>query len=76
MARSHLHLRALSTSTAAALAAASLLAGSCTCAGSSSRRPRSPHLAYYERGTWLKDIYVARSIDADGPPPGFTCDAR
>jgi len=30
-------------------------------------------LDYYQNGTWLKDIYPARSIYADGPPPGFTC---
>jgi hypothetical protein len=31
-------------------------------------------LDYYENGTWLKDIDFARSIYANGPPPGFTCD--
>ena len=30
-------------------------------------------LDYYENGTWLKDIYPARSIWAHGVPSGFAC---
>ena len=30
-------------------------------------------LEFYEGGLWLKDIYWARSIYANGKPPGFTC---
>ena len=30
-------------------------------------------LAYYEAGTWLKDIYFATGQWDNGKPPGFTC---
>jgi hypothetical protein len=30
-------------------------------------------LEYYEAGEWLKDIYFARGVWDNGPPPGFTC---
>jgi hypothetical protein len=30
-------------------------------------------LDYYEKGTWLKDIYFARGVWSNGKPPGFTC---